>query len=270
MNPELRRIVDSLMKQGRVREAQAVKAVTAAYDGMNLRDLLALILYALEDENARSRVRNADRLMDAFREASSSLSAPPVALVDELQVAVSAGVAGGNAMLAVLATTPDLIEAFRMRPDEEIDYVRHSMSRLTRYWGIEQQRFSQEVQTTIIEALERGQGRRDIEDALKRRLEISRNRAHVIARNELGNAASHAMQATQTSRGITHYEWFTARDDRVRGKPGGRYAKASPSHYARHGRIFAWDSPPSDGHPGQPIMCRCVAIAVLPGRVPSQ
>jgi SPP1 gp7 family putative phage head morphogenesis protein len=41
-------------------------------------------------------------------------------------------------------------------------------------------------------------------------------------------------------------------DDRVR-----------PLHADRQGLIFRWDKPPSDGHPGMAIRCRCVADPVI-------
>ena len=47
--------------------------------------------------------------------------------------------------------------------------------------------------------------------------------------------------------------WRTVGDSRVR-----------TAHRAREGQIFAWDKPPSDGHPGQPINCRCYAEPIIP------
>jgi len=48
--------------------------------------------------------------------------------------------------------------------------------------------------------------------------------------------------------GNKYYKWVTMHDNRVR-----------PAHQEREGRIFAWDDPPSDGHPGWAIRCRCSA-----------
>ncbi len=50
------------------------------------------------------------------------------------------------------------------------------------------------------------------------------------------------------------YIWHTAKDDKVR-----------PSHAAREGKIFCWDSPPDDGHPGEDFNCRCWAEPLEPG-----
>lgn len=51
----------------------------------------------------------------------------------------------------------------------------------------------------------------------------------------------------------THYIWRTRGDGKVRS-----------SHAANDGRVFAWDSPPSTGHPGEEFGCRCVAEPFLP------
>jgi hypothetical protein len=58
------------------------------------------------------------------------------------------------------------------------------------------------------------------------------------------------MKAAETSEShtTTHYIWRTAGDDKVRA-----------SHAANDGKIIAWDNPPTTGHPGEDINCRCVA-----------
>jgi SPP1 gp7 family putative phage head morphogenesis protein len=91
------------------------------------------------------------------------------------------------------------------------------------------------------------------------------------ARKAAGRAAKGEMEALnavlnefrQTQAGITEYEWWTREDERVRGNPGGLYPKARPSHYARHGQVFAWARPPERGHPGQDYGCRCVARGIV-------
>lgn len=45
-----------------------------------------------------------------------------------------------------------------------------------------------------------------------------------------------------------YYIWRTQGDDKVR-----------PEHAANAGMIFAWDNPPSTGHPGEAVNCRCWA-----------
>jgi len=44
------------------------------------------------------------------------------------------------------------------------------------------------------------------------------------------------------------YTWHTVGDGNVR-----------PSHAERNGKVYSWDSPPDDGHPGEAYNCRCTA-----------
>ncbi|WP_228134832.1 phage minor head protein [Acinetobacter junii] len=75
------------------------------------------------------------------------------------------------------------------------------------------------------------------------------SRAKLIAVDQLGKINGRLAQIRQQKLGITHYTWSTSHDERVR-----------HSHRLRDGLIFAWNDPPSDGHPGIPIRCRCVPI----------
>lgn len=56
------------------------------------------------------------------------------------------------------------------------------------------------------------------------------------------------VEQRQRNLGVTHYFWRTVGDARVR-----------PDHKANEGKRFSWDDPPSTGHPGEDIRCRCVA-----------
>lgn len=84
-------------------------------------------------------------------------------------------------------------------------------------------------------------------------------RAKLIARDQIGKLNSAITENRQTQLGIEGYIWRTALDERVRGRPGGFYPDAVPSHWDREGQKYRWDKPPVDGHPGQAIQCRCVA-----------
>ena len=80
----------------------------------------------------------------------------------------------------------------------------------------------------------------------------NRNRAKLIARNQIGKLNGRLSQLRQQSAGITKYKWSTSKDERVR-----------PAHEKREEKIFEWERPPSDGNPGYPLRCRCVAIPVI-------
>jgi SPP1 gp7 family putative phage head morphogenesis protein len=81
----------------------------------------------------------------------------------------------------------------------------------------------------------------------------SNKRAKFIARDQLATFNGTLNRLRQTQVGITQYQWATSLDERVR-----------PLHANREGKVFAWNKPPSDGHPGEPINCRCVARPIVP------
>ena len=105
---------------------------------------------------------------------------------------------------------------------------------------------------------------------------ISTRRAAIIARDQTAKLNSDLSKGRMEQAGIETYIWSTSMDERVRGLPGGKYATAVPSHYLMEGLICRWDDPtkyrdasgewvarPNGApllHPGQDILCRCVAL----------
>jgi SPP1 gp7 family putative phage head morphogenesis protein len=81
---------------------------------------------------------------------------------------------------------------------------------------------------------------------------VSSRKAKLIARDQIASLQGQVVQARQTRLGIERYKWRTVGDARVR-----------TEHRLREGQIFRWDRPPPDGHPGQPINCRCYAEPVI-------
>jgi SPP1 gp7 family putative phage head morphogenesis protein len=94
-------------------------------------------------------------------------------------------------------------------------------------------------------------------------LERARSSAELIARDQTLKFYGTTNRIRQQQLGVARYRWRTARDERVRGNPGGRYPQARPSHFAREDKIFEWDAPPPDGHPGQAVNCRCISEPVF-------
>jgi SPP1 gp7 family putative phage head morphogenesis protein len=92
---------------------------------------------------------------------------------------------------------------------------------------------------------------------------FTQRRARLIARDQIAKATSNLNQMRQQQAGIDNYVWSTSIDERVRGNPTGKYPHAAPSHWAREGETFRWDEPPSGGHPGEPVNCRCTARAKI-------
>lgn len=78
--------------------------------------------------------------------------------------------------------------------------------------------------------------------------DMTENDARRIARDQIGKLNAQINQARQENLGLTGYIWRTSQDNRVRDE-----------HTELEGESFEWDDPPPDGHPGEPIMCRCYA-----------
>jgi len=78
--------------------------------------------------------------------------------------------------------------------------------------------------------------------------QVTESRAALIARDQVGKLFGDINKQRQTNLGVTRYVWRTVRDNRVR-----------EEHEALDGDSIAWNSPPSDGHPGEAVNCRCYA-----------
>jgi SPP1 gp7 family putative phage head morphogenesis protein len=87
-----------------------------------------------------------------------------------------------------------------------------------------------------------------IKEQIIARYSVSERRAKLIAIDQIGKANAALAQQRQKDVGLDGYFWRGALDSRER-----------KWHVEREGQRFSWDKPPKDGHPGQPIRCRCYA-----------
>lgn len=77
-----------------------------------------------------------------------------------------------------------------------------------------------------------------------------------LSRDQTSKLVGRFTRVRQEQLGIRAYRWSTAKDSRVR-----------QTHQALEGEEFLWERPPSEGHPGEAIQCRCVALALIrPGK----
>jgi SPP1 gp7 family putative phage head morphogenesis protein len=119
------------------------------------------------------------------------------------------------------------------------------------------------VETALVDMIVSGTSTREMAKALDASFAFGRSRAAFIARDQAAKFNGSLNRIRQQEAGVTEYVWWTVQDERVRGNPMGRYPNARPSHWDRHGKTFLWADAPSDGHPGDPVNCRCIARAVL-------
>lgn len=120
-------------------------------------------------------------------------------------------------------------------------------------------RYFTEVEDLVAEAFAAGTPTRELRDAIAQRYGVSRSRASVIARDQLGKLNGEITRRRQMQAGVAEYVWRTSRDRRVR-----------DSHAAREGQVYSWGGP--GPHPGEEIQCRCTAEPVLrqPPRLPAR
>lgn len=105
----------------------------------------------------------------------------------------------------------------------------------------------------VVAAVQKGTSLRDLTAQVRQTYKVPRNRAELIARDQVGKLNGQLTAYRQQNIGVAEYRWRGVLDERERDE-----------HVAREGHVFRWDKPPEDGHPGQPIRCRCWAEAVLP------
>lgn len=87
--------------------------------------------------------------------------------------------------------------------------------------------------------------------------DIPQSRAEFVARDSVLTLNSQITTQRHKDAGIEKFIWTTSNDERVR-----------DSHEEIDGEVFSYDEPPIvDGEPalpGEPYLCRCVAMPVLP------
>lgn len=113
-------------------------------------------------------------------------------------------------------------------------------------------KFFGEMQEIVFRGARQGLQTQEISRMIRERTKVARSRADLIARDQINKLNGQMNQIRQESIGVKSYRWRTSLDERVR-----------PEHRAREGKVYPWDQPPSDGHPGEPIRCRCYAEPVL-------
>lgn len=104
-------------------------------------------------------------------------------------------------------------------------------------------------------ALAQGMPASELRKELTKQFGIAQGRAKVIARDQLATLNSDLNRIRHQQAGVTTYEWSTSHDERVR-----------PLHRALDGRRYKYGERTGAENglpPGQPIMCRCVARAVV-------
>lgn len=109
-----------------------------------------------------------------------------------------------------------------------------------------------------------------LRDKLMGTFNLSESRAALIARDQTLKANANLTQLRQQQLGVTEYIWSTSNDERVRGRPGGKWEESDRDHWVLDGTRQTWLNPPvinpvtgERAHPGEDFQCRCVALPVV-------
>lgn len=123
------------------------------------------------------------------------------------------------------------------------------------------------MRSSILDGYVNGRSIRAVQKEIQEEYSVSKHKAQMLARDQIGSLNAQITQAQQRDAGVTHYKWSTSKDARVR-----------DCHAELDGQIIAWDDPPEmwyetkkDGrvytgrrcHPGEDYCCRCVPIPVF-------
>lgn len=110
------------------------------------------------------------------------------------------------------------------------------------------ERFFDGVRDAVKQAFAEGWSTDRLTEAVAERGQVADSNARRIARDQVGKLNGQVNQDRQEALGVTGYIWRGVLDQRERDE-----------HTDREGQSFSWDDPPDDGHPGEPIQCRCSA-----------
>lgn len=132
------------------------------------------------------------------------------------------------------------------------------------------------LENTLRNSVDKGYSISKIKEDILSSYDVSKKKAATIARNELKNLQSQLNKKRMQNLGMDLYTWETAGDERVRGRPGGKYPNAKPDHWEMQGLICKFGDPSvyskdggktwkkrlasmPTGAPGDDINCRCIA-----------
>ena len=113
--------------------------------------------------------------------------------------------------------------------------------------------YQRKVAAKVAAAIRLGTDIADLTADIKDTLKIPQNRAELIAVDQTQTLNAQLTKRRQEQIGVKEYRWRGVMD-----------AKERQEHKDREGKIYSWDKAPSDGHPGEPIRCRCWAEMILP------
>lgn len=139
------------------------------------------------------------------------------------------------------------------------------------------------VENAVIGGIRDGEAPTTISRRIRESTGVTKRQADRIARDQTAKLTSEITERRQTQAGIKYYKAVDAGDERVTGRPGGKYPKAKISCWgiARQDigygpGVYRWDQGASWGgqkglHPGRHHpQCRCTASPIFEWELPKK
>ena len=148
------------------------------------------------------------------------------------------------------------VDLSRVVLDEDLgDYLQLASSRNASLIKNLGQDAANRMQQSVVNAWINGDSAKTLSAKLTEDFGIADRRAQLIAQDQMAKLNSDMNRIRHEQAGVTEYIWRTSSDERVR-----------PRHKALDGKTYRYGerTGAEDGlAPGQPIRCRCVAMAVV-------
>lgn len=123
-----------------------------------------------------------------------------------------------------------------------------------------------EMEKVIIDGFSKGRTPRAISNDIQRRFDVTKSKANLLARDQIGTLSADLTRARQESAGVTEYIWSSSGDERVREchqeLDGKKFRYNDPPamwYMTKHGKVYTG----RHCNPGEDYQCRCTAKAVF-------
>ncbi len=194
MDAETRRLLDRLSRSGGQIEAKALRAIDAAFRGVDLAPLIRELLTVMELRNPAARLAARERLQSI---AASLLPDFPPPLTLALTEGVQLGGTVGVGMLQTGAVTLEVVSPAVQAAAATTE------ARYLAYWGDGRAEDAARLGRVITQALTTGGKRYPVKAEIQAALNVSKSKARNLARDGINAALSEGQAAV----------WDTARED---------------------------------------------------------
>jgi len=129
---------------------------------------------------------------------------------------------------------------------------------------------AQVIKTETVLRESEGEHVKELSRRIREATGTSESHAELLARDQTLKLNADVTQFRARSLGADRYTWITSNDERVRGRPGGKWADSKSNHWKLHGKVFEFAKPPITNeekgirlNPGRDFQCRCIAVPDL-------